>query len=314
MKVHLIDNTKKLFSAIDRSLKAMDMSTTVSMTDDEAVDSIHQQSPSIVIINWSSSQSDIENLCKKIRKIKSENYIYILLLAPQEKEKDIAVLLKSGVNDYLFKPVKKDDLALRIKIAQRIIKLEESVQKSRKKLIKFAKEDPHTGLLNRRALLDEALREMGRASREKKNLSAIMVGATNFKRIVATYGSEMGDDVLLEISRRLKLKCRPYDMAGRYTVTDFLVFLPDTGLKNADKVAQRILSSIADKPFVLRGRKLNVSVSIGVSELNYHDVVENNNVDAHLFNDLLLDALVKRSEVAMDKAGKGGRNSIVVNE
>lgn len=60
------------------------------------------------------------------------------------------------------------------------------------------------------------------------------------------------------------------------------------------------------------GRQVNVSASIGVSEIKYEEVVKNNKVDAHLLNDLLLDALIKRSESALEKASKQGRNSIVV--
>ena len=242
MKVHLIDSTQKLLDITEKSLKDVELTASISMNNDEAVENIRKQSPGIVIINMSKDLSNAEDLCARIRKIKTDNYIYIMLISPREREKEVASLITAGANDYVFKPFSIEDLAMRAVIAQRTIKLEESASKSRKKLLKFAKEDPHTGLLNRRALLDEALREMGRASREKKNFSAIMLGTTNFKRIVATYGSEIGDEVLLDISRRLKSKCRPYDMAGRYTLTDFLVFLPDTGLKNADKVAQRILS------------------------------------------------------------------------
>jgi two-component system, cell cycle response regulator len=313
MKVHLIDSTQKLLDIIEKSLKEAELTASIAMTNEEAVKNIQKQSPGIVIINMSKDKADIEDLCAKIRKIKTDNYLYILLVSPREREKEVASLIKAGANDYVFKPFSKDDLAMRALIAQRTIKLEESASKSRKKLLKFAKEDPHTGLLNRRALLDEALREMGRASREKKNFSAIMVGTTNFKRIVATYGSEIADEVLLEISRRLKMKCRPYDKAGRYTVADFLVFLPDTGIRNADKVAQRILSSMTEKPFVIRGRKMNISIAMGLAELNHQDVVDNNNIDAHMLNDLLLDTLVKHSETAMEKAGKGGRNTIVIS-
>ncbi|HOW81101.1 MAG TPA: diguanylate cyclase [Spirochaetota bacterium] len=313
MKIHLIDSTQKLYDAIGKSLKEMDLSATVSVTHDEAVASIQKQSPGIVIINMSKELTDTEDLCRKIRKIKTEGYVYILLISPREREKEVASLIKSGANDYIFKPLSKDDLSMRVMIAQRTLKLEDSASKSKKKLIRFAKEDPHTGLLNRRALLDEALKEMGRASREKKNFSAIMIGTTNFKKIVSTYGNETADEVLLELSRRLKAICRPYDVAGRYTVTDFMVFLPDTGSKNAQKVAKRILSAMTEKPFVVKGRKMNIMLGIGLSDLSYQNVVDNNTIDAHMRNDLLLDSLVKRSETAMEKAGKAGRNSIVIN-
>lgn len=304
MKVHLVDSTKKLFDAIAPSLKDMNVSVSVSINEEEAVAGIHEQSPGIVIVNWSKELTDIEGLCKKIKSIKSNTYIYLMVIAPREMEKKLKALIKAGVNDYLFKPISKDDLSMRIMLAQRTIKLEETSLKSKKKLIRFAKEDPHTGLLNRRALLDEGLKEMGRASREKKNISALMVCTTNFKRIVATYGTELADDVLLEISRRLKEKCRPYDIAGRFTVTDFLVILPDTGVRNAEKVARRIMASISDAPFIVRGRKLAVGVSIGIAEMNHREIAENNNIHAHLLNDLLLDSLVKRAEDAMETAGK----------
>ena len=312
MKVHFVDSTNTVLKAVTSILKELDIDSSVSGSIDDAFDIVQKENPSIVFINWTLPNKDIEALIKKIRSIKSGNYIYSILMVGKEKEKNVSSLLKAGADDFILKPLSVKELQLRMQIAQKVIKSQESAGRIKKKLLKYAKEDPHTGLLNRRALLDEALKEMGRASRDGKNFSAIMVSATNLKRIISSYGAEMGDDILMEFSRRLKVKCRPYDIAGRYGIADFLVFLPDTGVHNAEKVAQRILTSLTEKPFTYKGRQASVSVSIGLSEMNSQDVVDNNNVDAHLLNDLLLDALVKRSETALNKASTSGRNSIVV--
>ena len=179
--------------------------------------------------------------------------------------------------------------------------------------MKLAKEDPVTNLLNRRSLLDEAIKEMGRSTREMKYMSSILIEIDNLKEIINTYGSDTGNGVLLDLSNRFKLESRPYDKIGRYGIAQFLLVLPDSGIVNAKKVAKRILD-MAKKPFHIKGNEISVILSIGISEIDPADVTQlkGNQTDDVLIDDLLLDSLIKRSETALIKAGKKGSNMIEV--
>ncbi len=314
MKLFLVNRTKNALHAIEKSLKNEKFEISSMSGYEDAVKNIENFDPQIVVINWGKEDYDLAGLCKKIRRIRQVKYIYIIIIASREKQMGVSGILDAGADDFIFRPFGEEELALRVKKARKIILLEDKVVKSKKKLMKLAKEDPLTNLYNRRALLDEALKEMGRSTRESKFLSAILVSLSNFEDISESYGGVVGKAVLMEVGNRLKVTCRPYDKIGRYNITDFLVILPDSGITNAEKVAGRILSSVTDKPLSISKKNIDVSVGIGISEMDPADVtvLKEDHEDDILMNDLLLDSLIKRAEVAAYKAIKNGENNIEI--
>jgi two-component system, cell cycle response regulator len=312
MNILLININKSFYNAVSSSLKGNKTKIFVSEGTDNALVDIQKNNIQAAIINWSQGDFDIDALCRRIRKIKVNKFIYLLVVTTRDREESIIKFLEAGANDFIFKPFGKGEIKSRIKIAEHIIKLEEESLKSRKKMLKLVKEDPVTGLFNRRSLLDEILKEMGRASREVKYISAVMASITNFKELAELNGMATMDEVLDECGKRLRSSCRPYDKIGRYTVSDFLLFLPDSGKGNAEKVARRILNSIVKKPLYMKDIKIQISLSIGISELDPSQISKNNSVDSNLLNDLILDSLIKKSEMAVKRAIRLGNNRIEV--
>jgi|GEM_PF-392137 len=312
MKVLLVNNTKAAYSAINQSLKDANMKFIFSEGIENVIEEIKTQQPQIVIINWSADDIDVESMCKNIKKLKLAKYVYIMVIAAREKEHTMTRVISAGADDFIFKPFGKTELSLRATIAKNTIKREEQISKSKKKLIKFSKEDPVTSLLNRRALLDEAIMEMGRASREGKFFSSIMITVNNLKDIMENEGTLMGNAMLLELSNLIKKHSRSYDKTGRYGISQFLIFLPDTHVEQAEKFAGRITDSLKKKPIKIHDNTIPVNLSLGISEFNPKDVYENSDYDDLLINDLLLDSLIRRTEDAVEKASRKGNNSIEI--
>jgi len=312
MKILLVNSTKSFYKAVKESLKGLEMKVFESIGVYNAIDDIKETKSNIVILNWANADFDIIDICKKIRKLRHIKYVYVIVVIKRDNQKEMNKVMDAGADDYLFKPFGKDEVILRTKVAKKIIKLENNLADSKKKVMNLAKEDPLTNLLNRRALMDAVLVEMGRAAREMKFLSAIMTKVSNFKDIVDVHGIKIGDAILAEYGRRLQTTCRPYDEAGRYGISEFLVFLPDTGIDNAEKVAKRLLSSVTKRPFKVKGEKIDVFIAIGISDIDPQDVSLSEHVDDHLKNDLLLDSLIRRSEIAMEKAAETGDNDIEI--
>src|SRR3990172_6508839 len=302
MNLLLVSDLKSFHSAVLNALKNYKVKIITSEEVGNALVEIQKYNINIVLVNWSAGDLNIEELCKKIRKFKHTRYIYVLVLVSREREEYIAGFLEAGANDFVFKPFGKDELISRIRIAEKIIKLEEDMLKNKKRIMKLVKEDPVTGLYNRRSLLDEALKEMGRASREMKFISALIINISYFNELATRYGLPVMEELLHESSRRLKTSCRPYDKIGRYTVSDFLLFLPDSGKLNAENVARRIIASMVKKPFYIKGNKINLALAVGISELDPKEISKNNTVDSNLLNDLILDALIKKADTAVKKA------------
>ncbi len=312
MNFLLINYSQSFHSAVLNSLKKSKAKVIISEGMDEILAEIQKYNINIAIINWSTGDFDIKDVCKKIRKFKHTKYIYILVVLSRDREDSIAGILEAGANDFVFKPFGKHELVSRVSIAERLIRVEEEIIRNKKRILKLVKEDPITGLFNRRSLLDEALKEMGRAAREMKYISALMADISNFSEVAEKYGAAVTDELLHECGRRLKTSCRPYDKIGRYTISDFLVFLPDSGKSNAELVAKRMISSITQKPFHIKGNKISFTLAVGISELDPGDISKNNSVDSNLLNDIILDTLIKKADTAVKKAIKTGGDRVEV--
>jgi diguanylate cyclase len=128
--------------------------------------------------------------------------------------------------------------------------------------------DPLTGVHNRQGMMRELEKEWMRAARTGQPSCIAIADLDYFKLVNDTYGHSAGDKVLCAAARFLKRRLRSYDMLYRFGGEEFLICLPDTDAMTARKVLDRLRSLMARVPVVLDdGRKLSITVSIGVAEL-----------------------------------------------
>ena len=133
---------------------------------------------------------------------------------------------------------------------------------------RLAVTDDLTGLKNRRGFFEVARRELERATRTGRPLSALMLDIDGFKRVNDTYGHAVGDEVLRHLAERCRRAVRDIDLVGRYGGEEFAVLLPETDLKTALDVAERVRSSIGDTPFDTEVGPLPIRVSVGLALLD----------------------------------------------
>lgn len=130
---------------------------------------------------------------------------------------------------------------------------------------RLAVTDDLTGLSNRRGFFELARRELERAERTHRPLSVLMLDIDRFKNVNDTYGHAVGDEVLRHLADRCRHAVRDIDLVGRYGGEEFSVLLPETNLKTAHEVAERIRASIADAPFDTAVGPLPIKVSVGLA-------------------------------------------------
>ena len=310
MKVCVINYTKTIMKPIEDLARELNLEI-IPADPENAINVIKKQCPSVVIINWIDSTT--LDLCLSIRQIKLKNgFIHILLTGTKEMTGEIFMAISESADDYIYMPFTKDELMIRLHLAAGNIELHNKLSSTKKKLLMHAKEDPVTGVLNRRALLDEILNEMGRAARKDEFSCTIMIIVKNYDEMLAESGHRAIDSLMAEFSRRLKKSVRPYDKLGRYDSGRFLIFLPNTNNINARIVAKRIVESLQSKKFRFRDSVFEPCVAIGISELNPSDMGESKNSEALLINDLIMDSFIRRAELASDKACEKGDNHIEI--
>ena len=166
----------------------------------------------------------------------------VIVMTGYSSEYSYEDAIKSGASDLVFKPVKLNELVLRINRVLRERFLLNQRDKMIQQLQRLAIEDPLTGLFNSRYLFDQLDKEINRAKRYLHPLSLMFIDIDKFKTINDTYGHMIGDKVLSQIAKRLKACLRSNDTAYRFGGDEYTIILPETTLPEAKYVADRIIN------------------------------------------------------------------------
>ncbi len=161
-----------------------------------------------------------------------------------------------------------------------------------------ATHDSLTKLYNRQKFNEELNKEILREKRYKHNLSILMFDIDDFKNINDTYGHDVGDIVLIDLSKILKQSIRATDYAARWGGEEFMVLLPETSIDETSRIAQTIRENVETyQPLHI---KLPITISIGVAEFKA-------DIDTK-------DSFIKNVDVALYQAKKGGKTQVVKYE
>ena len=169
----------------------------------------------------------------------------------------------------------------------------QELEESNRKLEKLATSDGLTGLYNRRGLEQLFTYEMNKRT-DNQNLAVIMCDVDFFKKVNDKYGHNIGDTVLKGVGHAIEKCIRSQDSAGRWGGEEFMVLLPNTKLKIAKSIAQRICKTIAELNFEIVG---SVTVSAGVAVSDDETLMEN---------------VYHKADTALYIAKKNGRNRVEV--
>ena len=154
--------------------------------------------------------------------------------------------------------------------------------------------DPLTGMPNRRLFEDRLQVALAHVHRNKGQLAVMFVDLDRFKRINDTLGHEMGDQLLVEVSRRLYDCLREDDTVARMGGDEFVVLLSEVGMPDdAAYIARRITAALT-RPMSLGGRELVVTASVGIS--------------IYPEDGRTASTLIKNADTAMYRAKESGRN------
>jgi two-component system chemotaxis response regulator CheY len=279
--------TRLIFSA---TLRKMGHVVTAVEDGQKAWRAWQQEEYSLLITDWIMPDLDGLELCKRIRAQPSLQYTYIILLTSMEGKGSYLEGMDAGADDFITKPFDEEQLAARLRVAERIIALHQ-------KLHVQATHDHLTGVWNRAAIMDYLFGEVERAKRQSTYIGVIIVDLDHFKRINDTYGHPAGDAVLKEAARRMQSALRPYDRLGRYGGEEFLITAPDCDLSQTMALAERIRSFMSSNPVKRHSDEIPVTVSLGVA-------VGSDQIDKDGA------ALIAIADEALYRAKRAGRNRV----
>jgi diguanylate cyclase (GGDEF)-like protein len=158
-----------------------------------------------------------------------------------------------------------------MKLKQEKMKVEslaKELKKANEKLRELAFRDELTNLYNYRYFRELLDREIHRAERYSHVLSLIMIDIDHFKKINDTYGHPQGDIILRSIASMFEKVIRKSDTPARYGGEEFVIILPETDLKGAVIIAERLRKLVEDSEIDIGGQRVKVTISLGVTMYN----------------------------------------------
>jgi two-component system cell cycle response regulator len=256
----------------------------------------------LIIVSLSMPSCDPLRVVSQCRANEAFRQLPILLIAEDTDLVRVAKgLVDLGANDYLMRPVDRNELVARTGTQIRRKRLQDRLQQNYQHGLSLALTDPLTGLYARRygeAHLDELI---DRVNQDGASAAVMLFDIDHFKRVNDTHGHDAGDDVLRELAARTKHSVRSVDLAARWGGEEFVVVMPETDLANAAAVAERLRLAVANEPFSVKasGAKLGVTISIGVA--------------AAIAGCDHRDRLLKRADDALYSAKSAGRNRVITS-
>jgi len=295
----LSDSATRLL--ISRQLERLGYAVIAASNGNDALDILEKRFIPFLLTDWDMPDMSGVELCKAVREMPLEGYVYSILLNARESKGNVLAGLAAGADDYLAKPPDDNELRARINTGRRILKLEQSLRVANKRIHQLLITDALTTAYNRRYLMDHLPQEIERARRYARPLSVALCDIDHFKNINENYGHQIGDRVLRSLSTLIMSHLRKdIDWVVRHGGEEFLIVLPETQLANAVAVAEKIRLAIASHAFEIFGVTINVTLSFGVA--GYHSVSAP--------DDTAIDVLIADADDCLHRAKDAGRNRV----
>jgi diguanylate cyclase (GGDEF)-like protein len=295
MKILVVEDDLLCRSVIKDILERSGFSVEVAINGEEALDLCRVEHFPIVITDLVMPVVNGLELCRALRSIHFDDYVYILLMTALDERDQLIAGFEAGADEYIVKPVHEIELQSRLKAAQRILALEASLKS-------LAMHDQLTGAYNRSYLDRQLLKETKRTGRYGHPLSIVMCDIDNFKALNDRYGHQVGDLLLIEVVSRINktIRCEN-DWFARYGGDEFVIVLPETDSEGCRVVVERIRRLIADTPVMVRLSEIAVTVSFGAVSIN----------ETALVKELPVDAIISAADKCLYRAKDEGRNCMV---
>ena len=251
----------------------------------------------LVVVSSTLQDQDPLRICSQFRALERTRDLPLLLLADGGERDQIVRGLDIGVNDYLIRPVDRNELQARVRTQLKRKRYTDRLREVMAESLQLAVIDPLTGLHNRRYLDSQLTALVDGADRSGKPLSLMILDIDHFKSVNDTYGHQAGDEILKAFASRVRSVVRRADLTCRLGGEEFIIVMPDTDIGAAGRVGERVRETVGSASFPIEdgGRTIPITVSIGIAERNAGRDVE---------------TLMKRADRALYRSKALGRNRV----
>ncbi len=248
-RVLIVDDRSSSYQRLVGHAIGANTSSTSRLNPNEALFRAAEGDYDLVIVSLGLQDFDGLRLCSQIRSLERTRNIPILAIAEADNSARLARGLEIGVNDYLLRPVDRNEMLARVRTQIKKRRYTERLRDNVQTSIEMAITDGLTGLFNRRYMETHLGTLVEQAAARGKPITVLVVDIDYFKAINDGYGHDAGDDVLREFALRIRKAIRNIDLACRYGGEEFVIVMPETDMAVATMVAERLRRRIASEPF-----------------------------------------------------------------
>ena len=297
-RVLIVDNRANSYGRLAATL-SVEHIVDIESNPNEALFRATQRDYDLIIVSLAMQDFDGLRLCSQIRSLERTRNIPILAIAEADNTARLARALEIGVNDFLLRPVDRNELLARVRTQIKKRRYTERLRDNVQTSIELAITDGLTGLFNRRYMETHLRTLVEQSVARNKPITVLVLDIDYFKAINDSYGHDAGDDVLREFALRMRKATRNIDLACRYGGEEFVIVMPETDMAVATAVAERLRRRVASEPFAIQqgARHLEVTISIGIAALS--SAGDN------------AASILKRADQALYRAKRDGRNRVV---
>ena len=225
----------------------------LAAADGEEAWGLYKENPDVdvIISDWMMPGVDGLELCRRVRGDGREGYTYFIFLTALGDREHLLQGLEAGADDYLSKPLDRDELGMRLTSALRVTELHRrlafqngELEKLNRMFFEQSRQDPLTSLGNRLRLGEDLQVLQSRKERYGHRYAVVLLDVDFFKAYNDRYGHLAGDDVLQRVAATISSSLRAGDGAYRYGGEEFLMVLPEQDAEAAAAITDRLRRAV----------------------------------------------------------------------
>ncbi len=296
LRLLLIDDDELDREDIIRAIKGSDLSLDIvqSSTAEDGIRLASTGNFNAILLDYRLPDMDGIEVLKTLRSGQFQG-VAVIILSRQEDPLIAERCMEAGAQDFLLKDeVNARRLTRAITLARQRYLMEEALKVSHEKFRILSERDPLTGLTNRRGLEVALNSAVSNANRGYGGLALLLLDLDEFKQVNDTLGHKAGDEVLIEVARRMRHCVRDGDLLCRQGGDEFVVLMINLERGEQAALVAHRLTKTFQEPIKVQYKEVIVTCSIGVAVKDESTATSTD--------------LLKNADIAMYRAKQNGRN------
>jgi len=234
----VVDDVPRNLQLMGTVLKAINAKVAFAQNGKQAIEYAQSKHPDLILLDIMMPEMDGYEVCKRLKDTQTTKDIPIIFITALNDENDEYHGFKLGAVDYITKPFNPKIVQVRVANYLRLKRKTDLLEK-------LSSIDGLTEIHNRRRFDETLENEWSRDKRDQAYISLILIDIDFFKQFNDMYGHAAGDNCLRKVAAKLKeVLLRPADFVARYGGEEFVVLLPETDIKGAEVIAEKLRTGI----------------------------------------------------------------------